>query len=386
MAPKYMKWSEEEMVNAVSAVVDDGMSISEALRVFDIPRKTLSDKVHNNHPLKSGRQTELMADEEKSLVVCIKYMSNHAFPLTIPIIKSYTWNIVKRSGRESGFNVENGPGKTWWNEFHKRHLIDVAIRKPDLLDRGRVRMANPVVINRHFLTLGNLLKSENLMDKPGTIFNVDESGMNLELRKGKVVIDRSQKHAYSQGKGSREHVTVNCCVSPGGLMVPPFIIYEKSFPSGNYSANGPTDALYGKSDNGYMDEDLFFKWFTRLFVPKTKHVGKRILIIDGHGSHINLNLIDAARENQVILYCLPPHTAHVLQPLDVGLYGPLKTYFSRITDKIQIARLGITRNGQISKTEFSAVFKLEYEETFSYARILSSFRSCGIYPFYAIYF
>ncbi|XP_057297609.1 uncharacterized protein LOC130628645 [Hydractinia symbiolongicarpus] len=215
------------------------------------------------------------------------------------------------------------------------------------------------------------------MDKPGTIFNVDESGMNLELRKGKVVIDRSQKHAYSQGEGSREHVTVNCCVSPGRLMVPPFIIYEKSFPSGNYSANGPTDALYGKSNNGYMDEDPFFKWFTRLFVPKTKHVGKRILIIDGHGSHINLNLIDAARENQVILYCLPPHTTHVLQPLDVGLYSPLKTYFSRITDKIQIARLGIRRNVTISKTEFSAVFKLAYEETFSYARILSSFRSCA---------
>ncbi|XP_057310641.1 uncharacterized protein LOC130648605 [Hydractinia symbiolongicarpus] len=156
-------------------------------------------------------------------------------------------------------------------------------------------MANPVVINRHFLTLGNLLKSENLTDKPGTIFNVDESGMNLELN-----LD------------------------------------------GNYSASGPTDAVYGKSDNGYMDEDLFFKWFTRLFVPKTKHLGKRILIIDGHGSHINLNLIDAAMENQVILYCLPPHTTHVLQPLDVGLYGPLKTYFSRITDKIHIARLGIT--------------------------------------------
>lgn len=50
------------------------------------------------------------------------------------------------------------------------------------------------------------------MDKPD----------NLELRKGNVVIDRIQKHAYSQGKGSWERITVNCCALPGGLMIPPF--------------------------------------------------------------------------------------------------------------------------------------------------------------------
>ena len=77
------------------------------------------------------------------------------------------------------------------------------------------------------------------MDKPDNIFNVDESGLNLELRKGKVVISRSLKLAYSQTKGGRDHLTVNCCVSTAAYMPPPFITNEESYPSGNYAGSSP---------------------------------------------------------------------------------------------------------------------------------------------------
>ena len=65
------------------------------------------------------------------------------------------------------------------------------MRKPGKLDRGRARMTNTTVIKRHFETLEKLLKENNIYDKPEKIFNVDESRMNLELRKGNVVINRS---------------------------------------------------------------------------------------------------------------------------------------------------------------------------------------------------
>ena len=88
------------------------------------------------------------------------------------------------------------------------------------------------------------------------------------------------------------------------------IIYEKLFPSAPYKAWGPLDALYAKSLNGYMDEELFFSWL-KFFVAKTQHLGKRMLIIDGHGSHISLNVIDTARENisYFTVYHHGPHTS-----------------------------------------------------------------------------
>ena len=111
------------------------------------------------------------------------------------------------------------------------------------------------------------------------------------------------------------HVITNpliCAISAAGA-VPPMIIFKKSFASSAYITQGPINVLYAKSPNGYMDEKLFYSWFSKLFVLQTHHLGKQILIIDGHGSHMSLKLIDSAIENNIILCCLPPHTTHLLQ-------------------------------------------------------------------------
>ena len=193
-------------------------------------------------------------------------------------------------------------------------------------------MTNRVVVERHFKTLKRVLEND-LLDEPDKIFNTDESGINMDLRQGKVMVSRGSKHAHSQPKVSRDHITINCAVSAAEAVLPPMIIFEKSFPSTAYVTQGPINALYAKSPNGCMDEELLYSWFSKLFVPQTQYMGKRILIIDGHGSHLSLNLIDSAIENNVILYCLPPHTTH-LQPLDISVFKPLKKHFSTITDFI----------------------------------------------------
>ena len=45
------------------------------------------------------------------------------------------------------------------------------------------------------------------------IFNVDESGINMALRKGKVVVRKGARSAYTHEKGSKDHITVNCCLN-----------------------------------------------------------------------------------------------------------------------------------------------------------------------------
>ena len=37
-----------------------------------------------------------------------------------------------------------------------------------------------------------------------------------------------------------------------------------------------------------------------------------------------MSLVKACMDAQVILICLPPHTSHALQPLDVGVFKPMK--------------------------------------------------------------
>jgi len=138
-------------------------------------------------------------------------------------------------------------------------------------------------------------------------------------------VERTSKQAYSESIGGREHITVLVTVSASGFALPPFVIFEKAFPSGPYAKIGPDDALYANAPNGYMDTQLFTKWVSKLFIPSTAHIQKPLLLIlDGHGSHVDIDMIDLLVENDIHLFCLPPHTTNILQPLDVAIFRPLK--------------------------------------------------------------
>ena len=65
---------------------------------------------------------------------------------------------------------------------------------------------------------------------------------------------------------------VHVTVSASGYSLPLFIIFENFFPSGPYVRNGPSNALYGISPNGYMDSKLFKKWVEKQFLPQTHHL------------------------------------------------------------------------------------------------------------------
>ena len=51
-------------------------------------------------------------------------------------------------------------------------------------------------------------------------------------------------------------------------------------------------------------------------------------IYDGHSTHVNPTIIDWARSNRIILFVLPAHHSHILQPLDVGCFGPLQRIYN----------------------------------------------------------
>ncbi len=59
----------------------------------------------------------------------------------------------------------------------------------------------------------------------------------------------------------------------------------------------------------------------------------RLLIVDGHNSHFSTEFIKFCSKKNIELFCLPPHTTHILQPLDVGLFGPLQSYYGRSVEE-----------------------------------------------------
>jgi hypothetical protein len=93
------------------------------------------------------------------------------------------------------------------------------------------------------------------------------------------------------------------------------------------------------SENGWTDDHLCVEWFRKTFIPQasirnTSDARPILLIYDGHGSHDTSKLVELATQHNIILLCLPPHTTHKLQPLDVGVFGPFSTAFLQCCDEI----------------------------------------------------
>lgn len=87
------------------------------------------------------------------------------------------------------------------------------------------------------------------------------------------------------------------------------------------------------SPNGWTDSNICYGWFEKSFVPAaTAHSDPSqpiVLLYDGHNSHTSLEMIDLAIQNNIILFELPSHTTHRLQPCDVRAFGPLKREWNK---------------------------------------------------------
>lgn len=53
-----------------------------------------------------------------------------------------------------------------------------------------------------------------------------------------------------------------------------------------------------------------------------------MLLLDGHKSHVSVGLVEWAKLKNIIIFILPAHTSHILQPMDVGCYGPFQRMYN----------------------------------------------------------
>src|SRR5438046_9700953 len=74
------------------------------------------------------------------------------------------------------------------------------------------------------------------------------------------------------------------------------------------------------SENGWTNNELGLKWFEEHFQPLTEKTsgvsGWRILIYDGHASHVTTGVIQFCIQHNIALLFLMPHPTQFLKPMD----------------------------------------------------------------------
>ena len=102
-----------------------------------------------------------------------------------------------------------------------------------------------------------------------------------------------------------------------------------------------------------------------------------MLIFDGHASHVSRALINWAMSNNLILFVLPAHTSHILQPLDVSIFGPFKAFYYRECASFMQSCIGKT----ITRYDMCHIACQAYLRSMTRINIMSGFRKIGIFPF-----
>ena len=137
------------------------------------------------------------------------------------------------------------------------------------------------------------------------------------------------------------------------------------------------NTLYGMSEKGWTDQELFFFWMTQLFVKHIPPTRPVMLLVDGHASHYEPETIKVAAEAGIVIFCLPPRSTHVAQPLDVSFFQPLKVYWSEVCHTYMQNNPGRV----VTKIQFSTLFAEAWYKAIHPGNHVSGFVKAGVCPF-----
>ena len=370
---KRLKWTNESMIRAMDAVTQ-GSSVKRAAEQHGVPRTTLRDRIsgHVQHGKKPGPEPYLNKEEEEDLANFIEEVAEVGFGKTRKQIKA----MVEQTAREKQLlrkQISDG----WFRRFLERqpHLC---LRRGDRTAAVRMEaMQKKDALDKYFILLKSILDDHDLGGKPGQIYNMDETGIPLDHRSPRVLAKKGSKKVRYCSTGNKSQVTVVGCINAVGQALPPFVVFDAKNLNMQWCVDEVPGTTYGLSDNGWMDMKLFKGWFIKHFLNLVGSARPVLLLMDGHSSHYNLEAVDLAKKNDVILFTLVPHTTHELQPLDTAVYAPLKTNWQDACHCYLQSHPGTV----ITKYQFSKLFSGAWLKTMVPSNIISGFKCCGIYPF-----
>ena len=290
----------------------------------------------------------------------------------LPPTKAGVRDMADKLLKERG---EKPVGKNWVDNFIKR-TPELTTRWSRPYDHQRATCEDPVIIQPWFTLVQRMKAEYGIIDED--TYNFDESGFLLGKISSQLVVTGAEKPGKTKKiqPGDREWATLIQGIGSTGKAIPPFLIFAGKVLISTWFEDIPRDWIIEVSPNGWTNNNLALAWLKH-FDTHAKPIGAyRLLIFDGHESHCSVNFQDFCREKKIITLCMPPHSSHLLQPLDVACFSPLKRRYGE-----EISALARNHTYHISKEKFLPAFKAAYNKAFSSENICAGFRAAGLVPY-----
>lgn len=164
---------------------------------------------------------------------------------------------------------------------------------------------------------------------------MDETGLAIGVRENGLVLGSSaKKFALKKQSGIRFWTTIIECISATGSRLNPLVIFKGNSVQDQWFTSDLEpyrNWQFGATNRGWTSDEIAVEWLQKVFIPETKPQAgeRRLLLVDGHGSHCTDEFLIECYLNNIFIVFLPAHSSHVLQPLDVAVFGPVKRFYTR---------------------------------------------------------
>ena len=198
-----------------------------------------------------------------------------------------------------------------------------------------------------------------------------------------MLAKKGSNYLGKKAPGGKETLTVTITISDDGVIYPPFIIVKSASRVGPanpryINQDSYPEAHYYQTRDGWMMAVAFQAYLEWLVgtLRRRRTTFPILLIVDGFSGHISIDISEYCKAHGVVLYCLPPNCTNILQPCDVTIMGPLKTYY---TQEVRMWQMRSSPNACLTKYTFPEVLR-QIMKRIKPEAIINGFAYTGISP------
>ncbi|ERF69424.1 hypothetical protein EPUS_09427 [Endocarpon pusillum Z07020] len=313
-------------------------------RKYGVDRMRVVRRMKGVGPRRSRIPPNRKLDEaqEAALLLYIHNLDDIGQSLRLDQLRSTANSILKQD-----YTGEDSPpivSDHWTQRFLERYP-GLCKMKQKPLELERKLAHDPRVFSNWFRRFHQLRTKYGVADED--IWTFDETGFRIGMGKSQWIVTFStSKRAYLASETCRELVTSIEAVSAGGIVIQPMLILPAKTHLERHFSDLEDDVLLGVSESGYNNNELAYKYIHHLDAQTQKYQksAHRILVCDEYKSHFTREILEYCEQQNIHIFALPPHTSHLLQPLDVVLFQPYKHFHARAVDQATRSDTSRTRS------------------------------------------
>ena len=322
-----------------------------------------------------GCPTSLPPEIESQIVRCLQIAADWGFPMSADNLRTFVRDYLNDNNIKIPKFKDNKPGDDWYRLFMKRHT-ELTTRLSSNIKRSRATLS-PETITDFFVNLATTLQNV----PPENILNYDETNLTDDPGNTLVITTKGTKRVDRVMDTSKQSTSLMFAVTASGKTLPPYVVYKAIGLYDSWCEGGPAGTVYNRTQSGWFEGKTFEHWFEAIALPYLRRLdGKKCVIGDNLSSHISARTLRLCEENNIAFVFLPPNSTHILQPLDVSYFGPMKKAWREILTEWKLSNT--TRCVTMPKDCFPTQLNklMSRLSSTSCDTIKSGFRKTGLYP------